>query len=526
MTSLLLAGFVTARQMTRNLPLAKASYILSASIRTFPSSQEAAMSGRQPFFPLLLCAAGVLVAACNDDRDSTALTSPSFAPKSACSATAIDRAIRETFTNNADKQTVLGLAQSLGNAYSSGAVANATLYGFNIMQQIETKGRFQGGAQPGSDLTVALFPCMKLTVTGSPALPTSVVAELQNGAYGVRGVTSTDNAAVLSVHASQWIIEPPTGKYWNDITTLVDRGLGTGDVSHMFLALGRSNISTLGFTATNDDLLTAANQGVHWTTVPAATFGNPYVVVGQCTVAGGFLQHNSVATENAEIFGLVQPTQCPDQLEAEQSTGLLHRLFQAMSPEPAYAATLVATAGSGGGAKPALSPFVIMNPHQVNPSFTQSPKKTGNTINKPLSLTPKVTVESNGGVPFTNGSVLLYLKQITNLGTPGQICNNWGYPDAAGVVTFASTTITKAGNYQLDATSPGAVTVKTTGTQEVPELTSGFDLSTAFQLKNDGSSPTVCPVFDGTTYFTDILTPGAPTKTFDASNPETYPPAP
>jgi len=481
------------------------------------------MSGRQSFVPLLLCA-GVLVAACNDDRDSTALTSPSFAPKSACSATAIDGAIRATFTDNTLRQTVLGIAQNLVNAYGDGDFANATLYGFQIMQHIETEGRFQGGAQPSSDLTVALFPCMKLTVAGSPALPTSVVAELENGAYGVRGVSPTDALAVLSLHPSQWIIEPPAGKTWNDITTLVDRGLGTGDVSHMFLALGRSGQPTAGFTATGDDLLTAANEGVHWTTVPAAIFGNPYVVVGQCTVPGGFLQHNSAAEGHAEIFGLVQPTQCPEQLVPEQSGSLLHRLFLAMSPEPAYAATLVATAGTGGGAKPALSPFVIMNPHQVNPSFTVSPYKMTNKINKKLDPSPKVTVESDGGVPFTNGSVLLYLQQITNLGAPGQICRNWGYPDAAGVVTFAFTTITKAGNYQLLASSAGAVTVKTTGTQPVPELTSGVALSAAFQLKNDGSSPGVCPSFDGTTFFTDILTPGAPTKTFDASDPTTYPP--
>jgi hypothetical protein len=475
------------------------------------------MSGRQPFFPLLLCA-GVLVAACNDDRDSTALTSPSFAAKPACSATAIDKAIKATFTeDNTAKQTVLGLAQSLGNAYGSGDFANATLYGFNIMQYIETDGRFQGGAQPSSDLTVALFPCMLLTGAGSPALPTSVVAELASGAYGVRGRSVTDAEAVLSVHASQWIIEPPAGKTWNDVTTLVDRGL-SGDVSHMFLALGHSN-ATANFTAGDDALLTATDEGGHWTTIPAATFGNPYVVVGQCTVAGGFLQHNSAADGHAEIFGVVQPTQCP-----VPSASLFHRLFLAMSPEPAYAATLAYTGGSGGGAKPALSPFVIMNPHRVNPTFTVSPQKMTNTINQVLHPAPKVTVKSNGGVPFVNGSVLLYLKQITNLGTPGQICKNWGYPDAAGVVTFASTTITKAGNYQLYTTSPGAVTVKTTGTQPVPTLTSGFALSTAFQLKNDGSIPTVCPTFDGTTFYTNILDPGAEQKPFVASDPSTYPP--
>ena len=45
--------------------------------------------------------------------------------------------------------------------------------------------------------------------------------------------------------------------------------------------------------------------------------------------------------------------------------------------------------------------------------------------------------------------------------------------DAANVVTFAFATITKAGNYQLFATGPGAVTLKTTARNRCRRVISG-----------------------------------------------------
>ena len=190
------------------------------------------MTGRRPFLPLLLCA-GVLVAACGEGPEEGLPTTPSFAAKSACNATTIDKAIRATFTDNTLRQLMQTTAQNMTSAFASGDLSNSTLYGFQIMQKIETDGRVQGGPQPSSDLTVALFPCMKLASSNNAVFPASVVTELTSGAYGVRGRTASDADAAIS-QDGDWIIEPPGTKKWNDITTLDDRGL-SGDAAHLFL---------------------------------------------------------------------------------------------------------------------------------------------------------------------------------------------------------------------------------------------------------------------------------------------------
>ena len=479
------------------------------------------MTGRRPFLPLLLCA-GVVVAACGEDREEGLPTTPSFATKSACNATTVDKAIRATFTDNTLRQLMQTTAQNMTSAFAGGDLSNSTLYGFQIMQKIETDGRVQGGPQPSSDLTVALFPCMKLASSNNAVFPASVVTELTSGAYGVRGRTASDADAVLS-QDGDWIIEPPGTKKWNDITTLDDRGL-SGDAAHLFLALGRS-AATAGFTATQDELLSPADDGFDWSTIPSATFGSPYVVVGQCSVEDGFLQHNPFKTTNsqAEIFGFVQPVQCPP---APLQPTLIQQLFQAIGPEPAYATSALVTRGTGGAAKPALSPFVIMNPRHVNtPKFSLWPSIKGNVTNRRLSPTPTLNPVSEGGVPFKQASVLAYLREIVNNGTPGQICYNWAYNDENGVTDFLYARITKAGGFQLFATNAGTLAAPKATGQPVPSVPAGATaLSPAFQIKNDNSTLSPCPSFDGTTYFTNILDPSATRIPFDPQDPSTFPP--
>jgi hypothetical protein len=413
-------------------------------------------------------------------------------------------------------------ASNMVSAFTANNLSTSTSLGFQIMQKIETDGRVQGGPQPSSDLTIALFSCMKLSASNNPVLPTSVVTELTTGAYGVRGRSSTDAAAVIS-QDGDWIIEPPSGKVWNDIVTLEDRGL-TGDVTHVFLALGHG-ISTANFVAPNDDLLSPTNDGFDWQTFPKATFGNPYVVVGQCTVEDGFLQHNPFTNSSAEIFGFVQPQQCPD---TPPPQSMIQRLFHSLSPEPAYAAaTAVALAkGSGGGSKPAFSPFVIMHTDKVNtPKFSASPSTKGNVTNKSLRPIPVLNPISEGGVPFKQGSVLAYLREVVNNGTPGHICYNWAYNDENGVLDFPFARITKAGGFQLFAANTGTIASPEATNQNVPPVAAGATaLSAPFQVKNDNSTLTPCPSFDGTTFFTNILDPSAQKIPFNPDDVSTFPP--
>jgi len=411
-------------------------------------------------------------------------------------------------------------ASAMATAFGNNNFQRSTKLGFDILREIGIHGRIQGGPTPSSALAVAVFPCMNL---GTADLPTSVVTELTTGAFGVRSILASDDEAVLS-QDGDWIIQPPTGKTWNDIATLESRNGITGQVAHTFLALGHG-FSTNNFVASGDQLLSPTNDAFDWAVIPTATFGNPYVVVGQCTVESGFLQHNIASNPNAEIFGFVQPTQCPD--PAPQSLSFVGRMVRMLTPEPAFAAAalLRTSAGTGGGAKPAFSPFVIMKTDQVNTSaFSVWPDVKKNTVNQPFTPTPVLNPKTVGGVTFKQASVLAYLKGVVNNGTPSNICYNWGYSDDTGKIDFPFAKPTKAGGYNIIGVNMGTVaTDKATG-QSVPLISAGKTaLSPAFQVKN-AAAPTLCPVFDGTTYFTNILNPTAQKIPFDPNNAATFPP--
>ena len=181
---------------------------------------------------------------------------------------------------------------------------------------------------------------------------------------------------------------------------------------------------------------------------------------------------------------------------------------------------------TGGGAKPALSPFGIVKPGKVNlGTFTQSPTKSGNFTNRPLVKTPIVQPKSTGGVAFKQAAVLSYVQPFVNNGTPGRICFNWAYSDDKGVADFDRAVYTKAGGVALFARTVGTVSTSESIGEDVPVVEAGTPASTIqFNVKNDGSALAVCPVFDGTTYFTNILNPTAVKFRFDATDASTFPP--
>ena len=341
----------------------------------------------------LVLGTGLMVACDRDEESGGFATAPSLAStQGQCSN--FNSLIQAAFTVNASRQIVQGYAQNMTQAFGSNQKGKATWYGFQILAAIDTAGRLQGTLQANSNLAVATFPCMSL---GTATLPTSLTTELgTTGAFGVRGRPATDNEAVVA-HNGIWIIEPPAGKAWQDITTLQARTGITGDTAKLVLVLGTPGAGT-GFNADGDVLLAGSFD---WSTKPTATFGNPYVVIGNCSVANGFLQHFPAGNPNAEIFGFVEPVQCPgSELTLERAPRTLaERLFRAISPTPAYATALLGK--TGGGSKPALSPFGIINPGKVNlGTFSASPKKSGNITNKPLTSRRSSSPTSNGGVSF------------------------------------------------------------------------------------------------------------------------------
>jgi hypothetical protein len=61
--------------------------------------------------------------------------------------------------------------------------------------------------------------------------------------------------------------------------------------------------------------------------------------------------------------------------------------------------------------------------------------------------------------------------------------------------------------------------------EPVPEVAGGTTATSAsFNVKNSSIVIDVCPVFDGTTYFTNILDPDADQVTFNKEDPATFPP--
>ena len=167
-------------------------------------------------------------------------------------------------------------------------------------------------------------------------------------------------------------------------------------------------------------------------------------------------------TTNAAIFGVLLPTPVPGDQSGHagaRASQPRERLFRALSPAPAYATALLGK--TGGGGKPALSPFGITKPGKVNLStFTTSPSKSGNVKNQVFTPTPVINPKSAGGVSFKQASVLSYLVPIANLGTPGNICFNWAYNDDEGVTDFPLAFYTKAGGLVLRAKTVGTVSAE------------------------------------------------------------------
>ncbi|HVJ99968.1 MAG TPA: hypothetical protein VM365_03860 [Gemmatimonadales bacterium] len=473
------------------------------------------------WYVLILVLGTGLMAACDRDEESGGLaTAPSLA-SAASQCSNLNQAVSAAFTNNTTRQNVQAIAQNMVQAFGANPSqkGKATWYGFQVLEAIDTAGRFQGTLLANSNLAVGTFPCMSL---GTATLPTSLVRHLgDSGAFSVRGRPTADFDEVLS-HDGVWIIEPPEDSSWQATAALQARANIIGDTANLFLALGTPGSSS-GFVGTGDTLVVGTFD---WATIPTATFEHPYVVVGNCTEGGGFLQHYAFNNSNAAIFGVLQPTQCPTSgaMLEPAPRSLVERLLRAFSPAPAYATALLGK--TGGGSKPALSPFGITKPGKVNLSkFTTSPSKSGNVKNQLFTPTPVINPKSAGGVSFKQASVLSYLVPIANLGSPGNICFNWDYNDDEGVTAFSLAFYTKAGGLQLRAKTVGTITTDESTGQPVPEIPAGADaVSASFNVKNSEIPVNVCPVFDGTKYYTNILDPSVQPITFNPNNAATFPP--
>ena len=220
----------------------------------------------------------------------------------------LNQAVSAAFTNNTTRQNVQAIAQNMVQAFGANPSqkGKATWYGFQVLEAIDTAGRLQGTLQANSNLAVGTFPCMSL---GTATLPTSLVS-------AARGY------AALSASAAAR----------RPISTRSSRTTGSGSSSRPKTARGklpprcRRGLASpvtppicSSSWAHPDRVRASSGPATHWSSVPSTGpryprrhSTHPYVVVGNCTEGGGFLQHYAFNNSNAAIFGVLQPTQCPD----------------------------------------------------------------------------------------------------------------------------------------------------------------------------------------------------------------------
>jgi hypothetical protein len=408
---------------------------------------------------LLLAGLGLTALACSD-RGSTP-TGPQLGPPafaiSSCDVSGARNLANQLFPNGIKQiaQDSLGVIQNAG-----AGTPEATNAGFGILELVSTYG--PNAPQLGSDLANAILPCMNV---GSS--PTDFTAALgPNGAFAVRGGSSTDAAAAVS-HDVAWGMEPPlntagTRLSWNAITVPANTRL---------LAYG-APITAPGFTAEQQ-----VGTIFDWFTIPTLTF-NPGVVVGTCIVDNGpqyLIQHNALG----EIVPSATTSFCPvgvGSLTAPEGWGpaaLAQRVFNFFSPRPLLA-TALGTRPPGGSIG-SLSPNVAVNPGQITLAFPKqvADGKTNQIIKFKDGTTVSVTVEPAGGTNL-DGAVV-ELTAVANLGAPVIPTGNTAVTND-GVATFPNLSLNKAGGYRLVAKITGFGQNNASGFNIVQATSNGFNL--------------------------------------------------
>lgn len=462
---------------------------------------------------LLLVAGAVLATACGDQsREVT--TAPEFASGSgSCNYTTVSSLTKTEFGNNSTEAGWAGDVKFYG-AQSSGA----TYSGYKIFQSIAAKYAIQpniNSTSNASKLTLALLRCMNVGTTTFPDTTVWQSALGPNGAYGVRGLGgiaghSADTRSLFS-HDTAWVIQPPFGSNWQNVTTVTTTGL-TDSLQDALLVYGRP-ISSSGF---SQDSLVANTDVFDWSTLPAATF-DPAIIIGECTASANYLQHNGADTT---ILGYVTPN-CDlssGALSMDNSAPqrLATRLMEFFRPEPLFA-TVALTVSSGGGSK-SLSPFGVVFPGNtvLVPGFKWDTKASSKYfVNLPFNPLVNYQLTSAKGTKFLQQYVLVWLEATNNQGSKVAICNNWAYTNTSGFVSFPAAYLNKAGGYTIATKSTGAFSITINGnTIFIPAVPPSAALSSPLvNVKNSTAQPT------------QSCTPFSPTFNNDGTlqNPPPYP---
>jgi hypothetical protein len=394
---------------------------------------------------------GLATLGCVDNDSESSPTSPHFAGgPTGCELSTAKSLVNSVFATSSSRQTANGYLQTIQN--NGSASMAATNAGFDLFALIAANRPVP--PVNGSTFVKAVLSCMAVGTLPSPLDFTGALGP--NGGFEVRGRSSTDKAAAVSVDGA-WGLEPPlnlsgTRLTWDQITTLANSSSNAGN--KRFLAYG----SPITDDAYSNEIVVSSI--FDWSTIPTATF-NPGAVVGTCLTDTEeqqyLIQHHS-KDENGEIIPSATPSFCSSGLTGSRLGGLSSFAFARgvldfFRPQ-ALLASAVGTRPPGGSVG-ALSPNAAVNPGQILLEFASkdiADGRTGQVIKSTdgnfisVKVTPAGETKMNG--------VRVRLIATSNLGATVVASNN-EQPTVDGRATFPTLTINKAGGYRLIATIAG-----------------------------------------------------------------------
>jgi len=422
--------------------------------------------------PIAFIAVALLAAACTGDTGTApvsqtpvaaAAISPSLTLVCDPTFSQAKSDARAFFASGTDP--IFSTLRDMQGFYKTGGASAATNSGFDALQQIAAARltpRQGGAATSGDALTKDLLACMNV---GPIPGGFDVTAALTTGIYEVRGVTSDGTGPALAQTMTNGV-RSATAPVWG-IESLASWGAKFSGAATRYLVYG-ATLPVSSFTAdpaaTNAD--NAAYSGFDISTIPAMpglAFVNAdgsagQVRVGICIGATSNGTNNLLAHGGASgvtVLALDPPSFCSGVASAAPAGNLLATIARGalslITPTPAYAFSI----GGVGGLPSGLSPFgpISVLSDSVVLTFTQQP--SDGMVSAAISPAVQVRATTPRGTPV--GGVQVTLHVVGNNGINAAVSNDTAettsdLPGSAGLATFPSLYVTKAGGYTIQAT--------------------------------------------------------------------------
>jgi hypothetical protein len=397
-----------------------------------------------------LAAGAVLaLAACGDSREPLATEGElaQVRPGPGCNTSDAKSKARSHFGQPTQNE-IAGPGGLIDLLIASTTEADATRYGFDVLERVELGEDVVGTAQTALDLVNAILPCIK---AGATSIGPLAIFESE-GAFAIRG-GPTDRRPVYS-HDRFSAVAPPSepAAYdtWSEWLGLPDGDFPDPRAIIYGTKFGVGNIS-------NEQEVGPNAKGFDWNTLPVRPFPRPADgFVGLCVGSSNSdrVQNNHAVQQGVQqgILGLYDPSDLPLSLSCAGfdqngnptgSTSLLRRAINILGPQPLFAA--VAVGGTGGKPKGYSHQFVVVVEQAALRFLVQpSSAKIGAVITPPIQIQARTAALT----PIQNMSVTLELR--SNLGVPSSFeGTHTRETNELGIATFDDIVVNSSGTYRI-----------------------------------------------------------------------------